>query len=86
MDGTVGRWIFGRPFCWVTRVGAEIVMATNATARFGHRQKGCVTIDVEDHAAGVVATCGVRMGSAIVEDLDDGFGSIFGSFGLSGGE
>jgi hypothetical protein len=41
---------------------------------------------VEDHAAGVVAKRGVRMGSAIVEDLDDGFSSIFGSFGLFGGE
>ncbi len=41
---------------------------------------------MEDHATSVVAKCGVRMGSAIVEDLDDGFGSIFGSFGLFGGK
>jgi hypothetical protein len=41
---------------------------------------------VEDHAAGLVAKRGVRMGSAIVDDLDDGFGSIFGSVGLFRGE
>jgi hypothetical protein len=41
---------------------------------------------VEVHAAGMVAKRGVRMGSTIVEDLDDGFGSIFGSFGLFGGK
>ena len=86
MDGAVGRWICGRRFCRVTGVRAEIVMAADSTASFGHRQIGSDAIDVEDHATSVVAKCGVRMGSAIVEDLDNGFGSIFVSFGLFGGK
>ena len=36
MDGAVGRWICGRCFGRVTGVGAEIVMAANAAASFGH--------------------------------------------------
>ncbi len=86
MDGAVGRWICGRRFCRVTGVRAEIVMAVNATASFGHRHIGSVAIDVEDHATSVVAKCGVRMGSAIVEDLDDDFCSVLGSLGLFGGK
>jgi hypothetical protein len=67
-------------------VRAELVMAAGATASFGHQQIGSVAFDVEDHATCVVAKCDVRMGSAIVEDLDDGFRSVFGFLGLFGGK
>jgi hypothetical protein len=39
---------------------------------------------VKNHVTGAVAKGGIKMGGTIIENLNDGFGSIFGSLGLFG--
>ncbi len=86
MDGAVGRWICGRRFCRVTGVRAEIVMAADAAASFGHRYIGCVAIDVEDHVACGVHDLGIGVGGGIVEEPEHFGEGFLGGVGLCGSD
>lgn len=86
VDGAViGRlvgWWFGR----IRGDGAEVEVAANTAASARFREVGCVAVDVEDHAAGVVSDGGILVRGGIVQEFGEGFGCVFGAFGLGGGE
>ena len=67
VNRSVGTWVwFGRR--WGRHVTEEAVTG-NAAPCFGQNQTRCVGVDVQDHAASMIADDGVRIGSGAVEEL-----------------
>jgi hypothetical protein len=74
------RWITGS-------VLTKEMVAGSVGACFVSREiEGCVTLNVEDHVAGVVANYGLWVRGAIVEEMHDGFEGGLRSTGLLGGD
>ena len=78
----VGGWGFERVGEWVAK--EEIAAGARSRLLFG--QVRGVAVDMEDHAAGVVAEHGVGMGGTVVEELRDCDCGGFGAICLCGGE
>jgi hypothetical protein len=58
--------------------------ASRARFRLAFGEIGGVTVEVEAYVAGVEANDGFGMGSALVQEMDDGLGSGFSSLCLDG--
>jgi hypothetical protein len=58
---------------WITGSVTKEMVASSVGACFVSREIGCVTLNVEDHVAGVVANYGLWVRGAIVEETHDGF-------------
>jgi hypothetical protein len=82
MYGSFQRWWFCGGLGGIEQCGANIVVAANTTVGLRHGGVGGVTVNVEDHSAGVVPDGGIGMSCIIVEKLHDDIGRIIGSFGL----
>jgi hypothetical protein len=70
---------------WIAGSVAKGMVAGSLGARFGSREIGGVTLNVEDHVADVVANDGLRVCGAKVEEMHDGFEGGLHSTGLLGG-
>ena len=87
MDGAVvGRsWVSGVwRFGGVLGVAAEVVIAGCTGASLGGGEIGGITVNMEDHVAGVEAYHSVGVGGTIIKSLEDrlhGFGSWGGLLG-----
>ena len=77
----VGGWCFERVIEWFAE--EEIAAGARSCLLFG--QVGSIAVDMEDHAAGVVAEHSVGMGGTVIEELSDSDGGCLCAVGLGGG-
>lgn len=86
-DGAVEGWRsgVGRGRC-KGGLRAEEEVATHAGAGVAGRKVRCVTVDVQGHVTGVVSNDGIRVCTAIVEEMGDSIHGGLGAVGLSGRE
>ena len=82
VEGRVGAWCAGR----VGGPVAEEVVAAGTASGFWLRKVGGVTVDVQDHVAGVVADGRVWMRGGVIDQPKDGAVGVLGGFGLLGCE
>ena len=68
------------------RIGAEEQVSPSSRSGFGDTEVGCITVDPQDHVAGVVLDCGGWVGGTVIEEMVEGHHGSTGALGLLSGE
>ena len=84
MDWAIEFGLLERCLGWIGGVLAEEEVPSGLAAGFRDGKVGAITVNVEDHVAGVIADGGPGVCGCIIEELNNCSRSSIGGFGLDG--